>query len=269
MTDFRVRVTEVTGLDAERIEPLASGSLSEVLLVRWPDGRRSAAKSSPAPGVEAGMLRAVAAAGAPAPEVEAVEDGLLVLEFVENDGLFDEGAWADAGARLRALHGCTGTGYGWSADYRFGKVLLDNSERRDWPEFWAEQRLVPTAAMLGGRWSGRVEQLASQLHDLLPARPSPALLHGDLWTGNMLVHQGRLAALIDPACYYGDAEVDLAMLDLFGSPSEAFRDSYGALEPGWPERRLVYQLFPALVHLCLFGSGYAGMVDRMLTRLGA
>ncbi|MGI8705884.1 MAG: fructosamine kinase family protein [Sphingomicrobium sp.] len=77
----------------------------------------------------------------------------------------------------------------------------------------------------------------------------------------------RLAVLIDPACYYGDPEVDLAMLDLFGSPGEAFREAYGPLESGWRERRPVYQLFPALVHLCLFGSGYAGMVDRLLARL--
>jgi fructosamine-3-kinase len=107
------------------------------------------------------------------------------------------------------------------------------------------------------------------MHDLIPARPPPALLHGDLWSGNLLVRDGRLAAFIDPACYYGDAEVDLAMLDLFGSPGESFREAYGPLEPGWPERRAVYQLFPALVHLALFGSCYAGMVDRLLSRLGA
>lgn len=269
MTEFRVRIAEVTGLDPGCIEPLASGSLSEVLLVRWPDGRRSAAKSSPAPRVEAGMLRALAAAGAPAPEVEAVRDGLLLLEFVENDGVFDDRAWADAGARLRALHGCTGSGYGWNADYAFGKVPLDNRQCPDWPEFWAEQRLLPTARLVGRQWSDRVERLAARIDDLLPARPPPALLHGDLWSGNLLVRDGKLAALIDPACYFGDAEVDLAMLHLFGSPGEALQQLYGPLEPGWRERRPLYQLFPALVHLALFGSGYASMVDRLLARSGA
>jgi fructosamine-3-kinase len=97
---------------------------------------------------------------------------------------------------------------------------------------------------------------------------APALLHGDLWSGNILVRDGRLAALIDPACYHGDAEVDLAMLTLFDSPPDEFWEAYGPLEPGWRERRPIYQLFPALVHLRLFGAGYAGLADRLLGEIG-
>ena len=269
MTVFAERVAAVTGLPADRVQVLAFGSLSEVLAVRWPDGRRSVAKSSPAASVEAEMLRALSGAEAPAPAVEAVHQGLLLIEFIENDGAFDKRAWADLGTSLRVLHGCTGACYGWTADYAFGSVPLDNRQRGDWPQFWAERRLVPTARLVDRRWSERVERLCGRMADLLPASPPAALLHGDLWTGNILVRDGRLVGLIDPACYYGDAEVDLAMLDLFGSPAEAFREAYGPLEPGWSERRPIYQLFPALVHLVLFGSGYAGMVDRLLTRLGA
>jgi fructosamine-3-kinase len=104
--------------------------------------------------------------------------------------------------------------------------------------------------------------------DLLPAAPPPALLHGDLWGGNILVNDGKLAALIDPACYHGDREVDLAMLALFGEPPPSFWESYGELEPGWEERRALYQLFPALVHLRLFGASYGSLVDRLLRRFG-
>jgi fructosamine-3-kinase len=83
-----------------------------------------------------------------------------------------------------------------------------------------------------------------------------------------LVEQGGLAALIDPACYHGHAEVDLAMLTLFDSPGDSFREAYGELEPGWAERRPIYQLFPALVHMRLFGRNYAGLLDRLLGDLG-
>lgn len=269
MTAFAGRVAAVTGLPADRIELLAAGSLSEVLLLRWPDGRRSVAKSGPATRVEADMLRALAAAGAPAPAVEAVHDGLLLLDHVENDGAFTDRAWGDLGTRLRALHGCASSSYGWTSDYALGSVPLDNRQSSDWPRFWAEQRLVPTARLLDRHLAERVERLCERMADLLPASPPAALLHGDLWTGNILVRGGKLAGMIDPACHHGDAEVDLAMLDLFGSPGEAFHEAYGPLEPGWRERLPIYQLFPALVHLRLFGSGYAGMVERLLLRLGA
>ena len=86
--------------------------------------------------------------------------------------------------------------------------------------------------------------------------------------GNILVAT-TAAALVDPACYGGDAEVDLAMLTLFDSPPEEFREAYGPLAPGWEERRPLYQLFPALVHLRLFGATYEPMVDRLLGQIGA
>jgi fructosamine-3-kinase len=89
-----------------------------------------------------------------------------------------------------------------------------------------------------------------------------------LWSGNILVAEGRLAALVDPACYGGDSEIDLAMLTLFDSPPDEFWEAYGALEPGWEERRPIYQLFPALVHLRLFGATYESMVDRLLGQIG-
>ena len=118
-------------------------------------------------------------------------------------------------------------------------------------------------------WRERVERLAERMTDLLPARPPASLLHGDLWAGNMLVRDGRLAAFIDPACYHGHAEVDLAMICLFGRPDAAFWEAYGRLEPGWEQRRPIYQLFPALVHLRLFGASYAALADRLLSASGA
>ena len=269
MSAFARRVAELTGVAEAQLERLAGGDLSEVLLLRRPDGRCTVAKGGPAVATEAAMLRALHGVGVPTPIVEGEHDGVLLLEHVENDGVFSPHAWADIGAAVRRLHDRTGRLYGWPVDYRIGTVALDNRQTGDWPAFWGEQRLVATASILDRPVRERVERLAARLDELLPASPAPAFLHGDLWSGNILVAGGRLAALIDPACYGGHNEVDLAMLALFGEPPQAFWETYGPLEPGWEERRPVYQLFPALVHLRLFGAAYAGLVERLLATIEA
>jgi fructosamine-3-kinase len=269
VTAFARRVAELTGVAADRLERLAGGDLSEVLLVRRPDGRLSVAKGGAASGTEAEMLRALARAGIPAPAVEGEHDSVLLLEYLRNDGVLSARAWADLGGWITRLHAHRAEQYGWPVDYSLGTVQLDNRQHRDWPAFWGKQRLVAAGSLLDRPWRVRVERLADRLGDRLPAAPPPSLLHGDLWSGNILVCEGRLAGLIDPACYYGHAEADLAMLTLFDTPPDAFWSAYGPLEPGWRERRPIYQLFPALVHLRLFGSGYAGLVDRLLTTIVA
>jgi fructosamine-3-kinase len=268
MSAFARRVAAIAGVAEERLERLSGGDLSEVLLVRRPDGRLSVAKGGAATAAEAAMLRMLAGAGVPAPAVESEHEGVLLLQYVPNDRVFSPAAWGSIGAAIRRLHDRHGETYGWPADYRIGTVELDNRQRSDWPAFWGEQRLVAAAAVLDRPWRERVDRLAARLADLLPPSPPASHLHGDLWGGNILVADGCLAALIDPACYHGDAEVDLAMLCLFDSPPAAFWDAYGAQAPGWRERRDIYQLFPALLHLRLFGGSYAAMVDRLLSAAG-
>jgi fructosamine-3-kinase len=266
---FARRVAAILAIPEERLERLAGGDLSEVLLARRADGRATVAKGGTAVGTEAGMLRALAGAGVPVPAVEGEHEGVLLLEYVPNDRVFSPAGWTSIGETLRILHERHGESYGWAVDYRIGTVDIDNRQRSDWPSFWGEQRLIAAAGVLDRPWRERVDALAGRLSDLLPAAPEPSFLHGDLWGGNILVREGRLAALIDPACYHGDAEVDLAMLCLFDSPPTAFWEAYGGPAPGWGERRCLYQLFPALLHLRLFGGSYAGMVDRLLTDAGA
>ena len=269
MSGFKARVAALLGTPEERLERLAGGDLSEVLLLRRPDGRCSVAKGGPAVGTEAAMLRELAAAGVKAPLVEGEHGDVLLLEYIANDGVFSSHAWADVGVNVRQLHQRHGERYGWPVDYRLGTVDLDNRETEDWPRFWAEQRLIATSRVLDRPWRERVEALASRMSELLPLSPPASLLHGDLWNGNILVSGGKLASLIDPACYHGHSEVDLAMLTLFGDPPAAFWESYGEPDQGWEERRPIYQLFPALVHLRLFGASYGSMVDRLLSRFGA
>jgi len=203
------------------------------------------------------------------PGVEGEYGPILLIDHIPNDGVMSPKAWADIGAAVARLHAHRGEAFGWPVDYALGTVALDNRESKNWPAFWGEQRLIAAASLLDRPWRERVDRLVGRLRDLLPEAPPPALLHGDLWTGNMLVRDGRLVALVDPACYYGDGEVDLAMLDLFCSPPDCFYDAYGPLEPGWRERRPVYQLFPALAHVRLWGPSYLAMTERLLSAVDA
>jgi fructosamine-3-kinase len=114
--------------------------------------------------------------------------------------------------------------------------------------------------------------LASRLGDYLTEPAHPSLLHGDLWTGNVLVKSGRIAGFVDPAIYFGHPEIELAFTTMFGTFGDVFFDAYEALSPlapGFQDVRLdIYNLYPSLVHVRLFGSSYLGGIERTLSRLG-
>lgn len=250
-----------------RADSLHGGDLSQIVRISLADGREAIVKNGPLPRAEAAMLDAIASSGAPAPAVLAVNDEALVLEVLPAGGSLSH-AWASLGSALAALHRARGKRYGWNEDYAFGPVAIENDWADDWPGFWAERRLLLHLPHIPTVLARRIETLAADLSNRLPAQPACSLLHGDLWGGNVLVAGDRVSGLIDPACYYGHAEVDLAMLTLFDSPTPAFYDSYGPLEPDHDERLVIYKLWPALVHLRLFGSGYRAMVERLLSSAG-
>ncbi len=261
------QIEAALGAKVTRFAPLHGGDLSEVWRADLDDGRRVVAKTGAKVEVEARMLQALQSTGAPVPDVRHAEPGLLILRYLPETAPSPEG-WAALGAALHALHGNTGKRYGWPEDYAFGPVAIPNAEQMNWPRFWAENRLLAAPDALPADLRRRLERLCARLPDLLPGAPPPSLLHGDLWSGNLLF-TAETANLIDPACYHGDAEVDLAMLYLFGHPPAAFADAYGPLPPRFETRRAAYQLWPALVHLRLFGAGYRPMVDGLLEELGA
>ncbi|MDF2235653.1 fructosamine kinase family protein [Albimonas sp. CAU 1670] len=250
---------------------LPGGDLNLAVLVELDDGRRIVAKTGPAPRTEARMLVALRAAGAPTPEVLGASDSTLALEALPEDGGFSDEGWRGLGRMLRRLHETPGPAYGWPEPYAFGPVAIpaNADPALDWPAFWGERRLLAEAPRLAPALARRLERLAASLPERLPRRPLPGLLHGDLWSGNLLASGGRLSGLVDPACCHGPGEVDLAMLTLFGAPGPQFAAGYGALDPGAAERRPVYQLWPAIVHLRLFGGGYEGMVEGLLAEARA
>ncbi|WP_271078652.1 fructosamine kinase family protein [Aurantiacibacter sp. MUD61] len=258
------RFEAITGSTIAGGRKLQGGDLGGATLVDLADGRRAVAKSGPLVAREGAMLEAIAKTGAPAPRVWHSEGDLLIMDYIEADGAKGWESLADA---LAQLHAPRDEQYGWEDDYAFGTVTVANPRTENWPEFWAENRLLCHAEKIDSAIARRLERLGKSLPDLLPAFPTQSLLHGDLWGGNILFHQGKLAALIDPASYVGHREVDLAMLTLFDHPPHEFFEAL-ELEEGWRERLPIYRLWPLLVHLRLFGDSYRSSVTTALRTLG-
>ena len=248
--------------------------------LKWSDG--DAGRTFEA---EAAGLAALREAGSPLviPDVLAVQDaddasGFLLMEWIE-PGQKDAGFGDRFGEGLAALHRHTAADgkYGFERDNFIGRLPQQNGWTERWPGFFRSRRLGPQLdrAREAGRWrtawNAPADRLLARLGDLLPASPPASVLHGDLWSGNFVAMSDGRAALIDPATYAGHAETDLALTELFGGFDARFYDAYRAarpLEPGYAERREVYNLYHLVNHLNHFGAGYAASVERTLKRFG-
>lgn len=265
MRKIAERVGRLLGTEGCHARRLGGGDISTVYEVEVPGGDTAVAKASERARAEAEMLRALAGAGVPAPAILAVEDDLLVIERVP--GHTGPGSAWDSLAQVLARLRDAGEGeYGWSEDYAFGPVALPNAANADWARFWAENRLACHLPYLPASLGKRIEAVCDGIGDLLPASPRTALLHGDLWGGNVMSLDGEITGLIDPASYRGDTEVDVAMLTMFDRPSTRFFEML-EMETGWQERQPVYRLFPLIVHFRLFGESYRARLEADLDRI--
>ena len=150
--------------------------------------------------------------------------------------------------------------------WRIGPIVLPDAPAPDWPTFYAERRLLPLAEQAG--LETEVAPVIDRIEELVGPEEPPSRLHGDLWSGNVHASGGR-PYLIDPAAYGGHREVDLAMLQLFGSPSARTLAAYDEVHPradGHEQRVPLYQLLPLLVHAILFGGSYTAAVGRAAER---
>jgi fructosamine-3-kinase len=199
----------------------------------------------------------------------------LALELVESAPRrpdFDE----RLGRGLAALHRTAPEGFGFDADNFIGSLPQANAPAPDWATFYRERRLEPMLRRAADRGLASrsmkrgLERVCGTLEALVGAPEPPARLHGDLWGGNLHADDRGEPCLIDPAVYGGLREVDLAMMQLFGGFSPRVFDAYDEAWPlaeGWTDRIPLYQLYPLLVHVNLFGGSYVGSVERALARL--
>jgi fructosamine-3-kinase len=253
--------------------PVAGGDTATATKLRLSDGTTAIMKTlSHAPdglfAAEAQGLRWLAEAngdgGVAVPEVLAVDEGCLILRWVESGKASAEVA-GSFGQALAATHQAGAPAFGAAHDGFISSLPLPNRTADTWAEFYAVRRVLPYLKLASDRGhvtnddAATIESVIGRLTDLLPVEP-PARLHGDLWNGNVLWGQDGQIWLIDPAAYGGHRELDLAMLSLFGMPHlPRVLDAYAEAAPladGWEDRVSLHQLFPLLVHAALFGGGY-------------
>jgi fructosamine-3-kinase len=269
--------TAITGL-----RPLHGGMVGQVFRAELADGRAVVAKVSGPDGtldIEGYMLRYLAQyTTLPVPDVLYSEPTLLLLTFVEGGSHFSEAAEHHAASLLAALHAHTAPAFGLERDTLIGPLHQPNPWTPSWIAFFRDHRLRHMARLAAnsGRLPvsmlARIDRLAQRLDDLLEEPAQPALIHGDIWATNVLAVADHITAFLDPAIYYAHPEIELAYITLFNTFGARFFEHYHALrpiEPGFFEvRRDIYNLYPLLVHVCLFGGGYVGSVDGILRRFG-
>jgi fructosamine-3-kinase len=275
---LQITLVQLLGVSPQRIEPL-SGGLGAVYRVMLPDGKYVVAKTGKALETEAYMLRYLTEhSELPVPHPIHSTDSLLVMEYIEGSGAITPQVERHAAELLAALHNITAPTFGLERDTLIGILPQPNSPTDQWLPFFREHRLLHMAheaansGQLPKTMVARIEKLASQLECWLFEPDSPSLLHGDIWSGNVLTRDGHITGLIDPAIYYGHSEIELAFITLFNTFGEDFFQHYHKLRPiaegFFEERRDLYNLYPLLVHVRIFGGGYVHSVDRTLRRYG-
>lgn len=208
------------------------------------------------------------------------DKAFLLMEFAESKRR-NEGFFRRLGQRLAAMHQAdagrfvNGGKYGFLRDNYIGSGAQKNEPRDSWILFFRECRLMPQFARAERYFSesdhARIERLLTNLPNLLIEPKQPSLLHGDLWGGNTMAGSDGEAWLIDPAAYVGCHEADLAMTELFGGFPQEFYTAYSErlpLQPGYADRRDLYNLYHLLNHLNLFGAGYLSSVLGILRKYG-
>ncbi len=294
------KLEKALGCGIKSSRPMHGGDIADVSLLTLTNGTRVVAKRPRADqpdttGTEALMLQHLKVhSSLPVPDVLFHAPGILVLSHIPHTGIKDVALASESVAESVAkLHKCVaesvsdfGHGvakgvlkpYGFKHDTYIGPLVQQNAANASWVSFFRDRRLLAMAGscLRTGKLStadhDRIETLASKLESLIPDTPPASLLHGDLWAGNMLIDGDHIAAFIDPAISYGHSEMDLAFIDLMGGLDPVFFDAYHehhAIEPGFfEERKALYQLWPLLVHVRLFGGGYVAQVSRILAEFG-
>jgi len=198
----------------------------------------------------------------------------LVMELIET-GSPKVKFWENFATGLAHLHQCSANEFGLEENNYVGSLIQENGKEKDWTTFFIENRLKVQLNLanenkrLDKSINDSFVLLFDRMSGIFPEEP-PALLHGDLWSGNFLCNKEGQAVIMDPAVYFGHREMDLAMTHLFGGFDSKFYKAYESVFPladGWQHRIDLCNLYPLLVHVNLFGAAYANRLKSVLKQI--
>lgn len=282
-TNFILAIEEILGRGVVDFSPLGGGCVGQVFRVTLEDGLSLVAKvdesKNPRLDIEGYMLQFLGEnSDLPVPDVLHCTPHLLLMSYLKGHSLFPKRSQEHAAMLLAQLHLIKGPAFGLERDTLIGGLHQPNPWTDSWLTFFRVQRLLHMghecvrAARLSSEFFVRLERFASSLDRWLQEPEQPSLIHGDVWTGNVLAANDRVIGFVDPAIYFADPEIELAFTTLFGTFGESFFARYQEIRPIQPgffeERRDIYNLYPLLVHVRLFGGSYVDSVNGTLQRFG-
>jgi len=275
-------IEDITGHTIRKKKSLVGGCISDVYKISLSNGEAVVAKvgdKGSGLALEGMMLEYLLQnTKLPVPDVLCSNDNLLLMTWVPSSGELDRSAQIHAADLLASLHQISDRYYGFYCDTVIGGLNQANPKSESWLEFFAQHRIIDMArqgleaGLLPTGLMGRLEKFSCNLDKWLKEPDQPSLIHGDMWGGNVLVDVGRISGFVDPAIYFADPEIELAFTTLFSTFGDAFFSRYREhreIQPGFfEERRDLYNLYPLLVHVRLFGGSYVESVDSILRKVG-
>lgn len=278
------RLSQALGSPVARSVPLGVGFGLRGVHVWLRDGRELAIKTGVTAiedqlAIEGAMLQALARLSQlPVPQVHYCDGSMLAMDWIEAPtGQITTAHQRHMAELLAELHAQPRPYFGFEQDTIIATLAQPNPKSELWLPFFRDNRLLflsdiaLSRRQISRQMHQRIERLAARLEDYLTEPEHPALIHGDIWSGNVLTGPTRIKALIDPAVYFAHPEVELAFMTMFGSFGAEFFDAYTALtgmdmKDFFAVRRHIYLLYPLLVHVLVCSPSYAGDIERILDK---
>ncbi|MCY4464212.1 MAG: fructosamine kinase family protein [Chloroflexi bacterium] len=280
--EIKQKIEKIAGRTILAVQPLAGGMISQVLRMDFGDGESLVAKvgdGSHDLRIESFMLRYLRFhTQLPVPAVVSEAQDLLLMEYIAGESRLDDKSLRHLGILLASCHRIAASTYGLERDTLIGPLHQPNTPSQTWIPFFREQRLhymigvARDSGQLPSELETRLLNFSDALDSYLIEPAQPALIHGDMWRTNVLVRDGRVCGIIDPALYFAHHEMELAYTMLFEGLGEAFFEAYqeqNAIDADFYNvRRHIYNLYPLLVHVTIFGAKYLLPLHESLARFG-